>query len=100
MPDTNNLLPVPQQDPNQELWEPAARVRDAHKAVQAAVANALTKALDAGDAVLALQQELQDRGMGWQVWFRKWGYFPLSTAKLYAQLAAHRDEIETARAGS
>jgi hypothetical protein len=81
-----------------ELAELVARVRDGHKAVQAAVANALAVALEAGDAVLALQQELQNRGIGWQAWFREWGYFPLSTAKLYAQLAAHRAEIETARA--
>jgi hypothetical protein len=82
----------------QPLEELVARVRRAHKVVETAWANALAAALDAGDAVLALQQELQGRGIGWQAWFREWGYLPLSTAKLYAQLAVHRDEIETARA--
>jgi hypothetical protein len=82
----------------QALDELAARIRDAHKAVLAAVANALAAALDAGDAVLELQRELQSRGIGWQAWFREWGHLPLSTAKLYARLAAHRDEIEAERA--
>jgi hypothetical protein len=82
----------------QDLDKLAARIRDAHKAFLVATANALAAALDAGDAVLALQRELQDRGIGWQAWFRDWGYLPLSTAKLYAQLAAHRDKIEAARA--
>ena len=62
------------------------------------MANALAAALDAGDAVLELQHELQGRGIGWQSWFREWGYLPLSTAKLYAQLAAHRSDIEAERA--
>jgi hypothetical protein len=79
---------------NQGLEQFAARVRDAHKAVLAAAANALAAALDAGDAVLELQQELRSRGIGWQAWFREWCRLPLSTAKLYAQLAAHRPEIE------
>jgi hypothetical protein len=34
---------------NQELYELAAQIRDAHKAVLVAVANALAAALDAGD---------------------------------------------------
>jgi hypothetical protein len=85
---------APQAAAQETLDELAARIRDAHEAVLAGVANVLAAALDAGDAVLELQRELRDRGIGWQAWFRERGYLPLSTAKLYAQLAAHRAEIE------
>jgi hypothetical protein len=42
------------------------RARDAHKAVQAAAANTLALALDAGDILLELQQELKKEGIGWE----------------------------------
>jgi hypothetical protein len=72
----------------------SAYVDAAHKAAQRSAANALAAALDAGDALLELQQALQERGIGWEAWLRKWGRLPLSTARFYAQLARHRAEIE------
>jgi hypothetical protein len=95
MPDTDRSLAPLEQD--SALNALVARVRDAHEAFLAAVDNALSAALDAGDAVLELQQELQNRGIGWQRWFEERGYLPLGTAKLYARLAAHRGEIEAER---
>ena len=70
------------------------RVYNAHKAVQAATANALAVALDAGDALLEVKQLLQDCGLGWEGWLQDWKFFKLSTARLYMQLAKHRAEIE------
>jgi hypothetical protein len=95
-----NRLPVSSEQDlsGQTLEVLAARVREAHAAVQATETNALARALDAGDALLELQVELRDRGFRWQAWLREKGWLPLSTAKLYVQLANHRDEIEAARA--
>ena len=66
----------------------------AHKAARRSAANALAAALNAGDALIELQQALQERGIGWEAWTRKRGCLQLSTARLYAQLARHRAEIE------
>ncbi len=72
----------------------AAAVRTAHKAAQAAWSNALGHMLDAGDALL----EVQNRGVpgSWKRWLRENCLLGVSTAQLYTRLARHRAEIEAA----
>jgi hypothetical protein len=73
----------------------AKRVRAAHKAIEEASANALSQALAAGDALI----EAKNRGVGsigWERWVSMHCLLPLSTARLFMQLARNRPHIETA----
>ena len=73
-----------------ELW---ARARDEHCKVQASIANALSAAMNAGDALIEAKPKVTKGG--WETWLESCG-IPVSTARLYRQLAQHRAEIEAA----
>jgi hypothetical protein len=70
------------------------RVRDAHRAAQDLTANGLAAALEAGDALI----ELKAHGVpgNWERWVSAACLLGVSTARLYMQLARHRDEVEAA----
>jgi hypothetical protein len=73
------------------LDELATLVREKLEACQKAARLTLASALDAGDALIeALSRISSDR----QKWLRQNCFLSLSTAKLYVQLAQHREEIE------
>jgi len=77
------------------LDELAERVCSAHKAVQAASANALAAGLAAGDGLI----EAKAHGVGsigWEHWVEAHCRVGLSTARLYMQLARNRAKIEAA----
>jgi hypothetical protein len=72
-------------------------IRNAYAAVQAARANALARGLDTGDALLKLQETFFSGckiPTSWQLRLEEECSIPWSTAKLYMQLARHRDDIE------
>jgi hypothetical protein len=75
-----------------KLDELAHRIRTEHQAAQAAWSNALGHVLNAGDALI----EVQDRGVStnWKCWLRDNCFLAVSTAQLYMQLARHRAEVE------
>jgi hypothetical protein len=78
------------------LTELADRIRAADTAVRAAMANALAKALDAGDDLIEAKKRAP--AGGWIRWIKNnCGDMPRSTAKLYMRLAKHRTEIEKER---
>jgi hypothetical protein len=80
----------------QPLEELVARVRRAHKVVEAAWANALARALDAGDVLLELQEEFRNCRVStpWRRLLEEQCSVPWSTAKFYMRLARHREKIE------
>jgi hypothetical protein len=69
------------------------RVRVAHRAVQALAANALAAALEAGHALIEIRTQVSG---SWGLCLRANGLPKPSTARLYMQLARHRDEVEAA----
>jgi hypothetical protein len=82
-------------NPNEPILDQLVRrVRDAHRAVQGLSANALAAALEAGDALI----ELKAHGVpgNWERWVSAACSLGVSTARLYMQLARHRDEVEAA----
>jgi hypothetical protein len=74
------------------LEELADQIRERHKVVRAALANALAAALDAGDALIEAQTRVP-KGK-WQQWLQKNCFLGLSTAKLYMRFARGRGRIE------
>jgi hypothetical protein len=76
------------------LDELADRIRERLKDAKTSLANALAAALDAGDDLIAAQLRVTDTP--WQRWLRANCFLSLSSAKLYMQLARHREEIEAA----
>jgi hypothetical protein len=73
------------------LEDLARRIRDAHRAVQAATANALAAAFEAGEGLIKARACVSD---GWEDWVQANCRFGASTARLYVQLARGRVEIE------
>jgi hypothetical protein len=82
------------QDRSVPLDELADRIRERLKDAKTALANALAAALDAGDDLIAAQLRVTDTP--WQRWLKDNCFLSLSSAKLYMQLARHREEIEAA----
>jgi hypothetical protein len=79
---------------NHTLDDLARVVRDEIRKAHTAMANALAAAMDAGDALIAARPKVEERGILWTKWLRENCLIKESTAKLYIQLAQHRDEIE------
>src|SRR5512132_3943034 len=77
---------------NQDIAALLVRVRDLHHAAQQAGCNALHQALDAGDALIRIQQQVT--GCPWKKWLAANCSIPVRTALLYVRLAKHRGEIE------
>jgi len=77
---------------HQGLAELAETIRTGHKAIGAAMRNALRIALDSGDALIEAQG-LVPAGQ-WGRWLRDNCFLSTRTAQLYMQLAEHRIEIE------
>jgi hypothetical protein len=73
------------------LEDLARRIRDAHRAVRAATANALAAAFEAGEGLIEARACVSG---GWEGWVQANCRFGASTARLYVQLARGRDEIE------
>jgi hypothetical protein len=80
------------------LEDLARHIRDAHKAVQVATANALAAAFEAGESLIEAKKRVVT---GWERWVRENCFLGGSTVRLYVQLAHHRAEIEAeiSRAG-
>jgi hypothetical protein len=80
------------------LEDLARRIRDAHKAVQVATANALAAAFEAGESLIEAKKRVTT---GWERWVRENCFLGGSSVRLYVQLAHHRAEIEAeiSRAG-
>jgi hypothetical protein len=74
----------------------AARARNEHHLVQAASANALAHALNAGDILVEAKSKVAKRA--WKAWLGTCS-IAASTARLYQQLSRHRAEIEAAICG-
>jgi hypothetical protein len=74
--------------------ELAVIVRDEIQQARKAWANALAHAMNAGDALIAVQPKVAERGIAWTKWLKENCFVAVSTAKLYMQLARHRDDIE------
>ena len=74
--------------------ELAVIVRDEIQQARKAWANALAHAMNAGDALIAVQPKVAERGIAWTKWLKENCFVAVSTAKLYMQLARHRDQIE------
>jgi hypothetical protein len=74
--------------------ELAVIVRDEIQQTRKAWANALAHAMNAGDALIAVQPKVAERGIAWTKWLKENCFVAVSTAKLYMQLARHRDDIE------
>jgi hypothetical protein len=70
----------------------ALQIRNALRAFQVGMSNALDAALDAGDALIAAQEQVA-KGQ-WTRWLKENCFLRKSTALLYMQLARHRDEVE------
>ena len=79
--------------PQSELDALAARARDEHHQARDATANALSAAMNAGDALIEAKPKVTKGG--WETWLESCD-IPVSTARLYRQLAQHRAEIEAA----
>jgi hypothetical protein len=77
--------------------ELACVVRDELQQVRQAWSNALDHAMKAGDALIAVQPKVAERGIAWKGWLKTNCLVAVSTAELYIQLARHRDEIEAQR---
>jgi hypothetical protein len=74
-----------------DLADLAHRISDEYREFQQAFANALAHALAAGDALI----EARDRvAIGWKHWLRENCALGASTARLFMQLAHHRERIE------
>jgi hypothetical protein len=87
-----NSEPVVQNDHcSVPLEDLARRIRDAHKAVQAATANALAAAFEAGEGLIEARRCVSG---GWEGWIQTNCRFGASTARLYVQLARGRAKIE------
>jgi hypothetical protein len=76
------------------LDELAHIVRDEIHKARIAWSNALGHAMKAGDALIAVQLKVAERGITWKKWIKKNCFIGVSTAQLYMQLARHRDQIE------
>jgi hypothetical protein len=74
--------------------ELACVIRTEIQKCRAAMANALAAAMNAGDALIAVKPKVLERGITWTKWLRENCLLAESTAKLYVQLACHRDQIE------
>ena len=72
----------------------AAVVRDEIQQARKAWSNALGHAMNAGDALIAVQPKVTERGIKWKKWLRENCFVAPSTAQLYMQLARHRPQIE------
>jgi hypothetical protein len=77
-----------------DLDELARIVRDEIQKARVAWSNALGHAMNAGDALIAVQLKVTERGTTWKKWLRENCFVAVSTAELYMQLARHRDQIE------
>jgi len=77
-----------------DVDELAVIVRDEIQQARKAWANALAHAMNAGDALIAVQPKVAERGITWTKWLKENCFVAVSTAKLYMQLARHRDQIE------
>ena len=77
-----------------DVDELAVIVRDEIQEARKAWANALAHAMKAGDALIAVQPKVAERGITWTKWLKENCFVAVSTAKLYMQLARHRDQIE------
>jgi hypothetical protein len=77
-----------------DVDELAVMVRDEIQEARKAWANALAHAMNAGDALIAVQPKVAERGIAWTKWLKENCFVAVSTAKLYMQLARHRDQIE------
>jgi len=80
------------------LDELAERVQAGHRAVQLAESNALDSALSAGTALIAIQRRIAGSMKDWMA--KNLPGIPVSTWKLYQQLARNRDKIEAIRKGN
>lgn len=86
-------------DPERNVFKPdlsadelAAIVRDEIRQAQLGSASALAHGIAAGEALLAAQHKVS--AGGWKKWVHDNCAIGESTARLYMQLAKHRDEIE------
>jgi hypothetical protein len=77
--------------------ELARIIRDEIRSAQAAWCNALHHAMNAGDALIAVQPKVTEHGINWKKWLRENCLVADRTALLYMQLARHRDQIEAER---
>ena len=84
-----HITPSAQQD---NLTALADRIRIEHEAVQAAMRNGVTHALEAGDGLVQAQSQVPTGK--WARWLKENCFLSIRTAQLYMQLAQHRPEIE------
>jgi hypothetical protein len=77
-----------------DLEDLAALVRSEIQQARKAWCLTLGHAMAAGDALIAVQPKVTERGIAWKKWLRENCFVGVSTAQLYQQLARHRDKIE------
>ena len=87
--------PVVKAEVDLEPDELAVIIRDEIQQMRKAWSNALDHAMNAGDALTAVQPKVAERGIAWKKWLKENCFIGVSTAQLYQQLARHRDQIET-----
>jgi hypothetical protein len=87
--------PVVKAEVDLEPDELAVIIRDEIQQARKAWSNALGHAMNAGDALIAVQPKVAERGIAWKKWLKENCFIGVSTAQLYQQLARHRDQIET-----
>ena len=86
--------PVVKAEVDLEPDELAVIIRDEIQQMRKAWSNALDHAMNAGDALTAVQPKVAERGIAWKKWLKENCFIGVSTALLYQQLAHHRDQIE------
>jgi hypothetical protein len=80
--------------PDSTIDELATVVRTEIQQTHVAWSNGVRHAMNAGDALIALQPKVAARGILWKKWLKENCFVAVSTAELYAQLARNRDRIE------
>jgi hypothetical protein len=80
--------------PQVNLEKLAAAVRTELEQARKAWSNALGHAMNAGDALIAVQPKVAECGNNWKRWLKESCFVAVSTAELYMQLARHRSQIE------
>jgi hypothetical protein len=79
---------------NSDVDELAATFREEIQQCQTALSNGVRHAMAAGDALIAAQPKVRERGIPWKKWLRENCFVAVSTAELFMQMARHRDRIE------
>jgi hypothetical protein len=79
------------------LTDLAARIRTEHETIRRIMADAVKRAMNAGDMLLEAKKQLKEQGQGygyWMPWLEKHCDMSQRTANLYMRLAKNRKVIE------